>query len=87
MAENFYNLTLEEIYQKYHTDPKIGIGVQKAEIRLEEYGFNEIPKVSKGFIKIYLAPLFNWLIVIYLIGAVILTIALLFFSNLGLLKN
>ena len=78
MVENFYNLTLEEIYQKFHTDPNIGIGVQKAEIRLEEYGFNEIPKVSKGFIKIYLAPLFNWLIVIYLIGALILFLAYMF---------
>jgi Ca2+-transporting ATPase len=42
---------------------------------LEEFGPNEIPKVSKGFIKIYLAPLFNWLIVIYLIGALILFLA------------
>ena len=39
MVENFYNLTLEETYQKFHTDPKIGIDVQQAEIRLEEYGF------------------------------------------------
>ncbi len=78
MAENFYNLTLEKIYQKFQTDPKIGLGVQKAEIKLEQYGFNEIPKVSKGFIKIYLAPLFNWLIVIYLIGALILFLAYMF---------
>ena len=78
MIENFYNLKLEEIYQKYKTDPKIGIDVQQAEIRLDKYGFNEIPKVSKGFIKIYLAPLFNWLIVIYLIGALILFLAYMF---------
>jgi len=43
--------------------------------KLELYGFNEIPKASKGFIKIYLAPLFNWLIVIYLISSAILFIA------------
>ncbi|HEC40181.1 MAG TPA: cation-transporting P-type ATPase, partial [bacterium] len=39
---------------------------------------NEIPKASKGFIKIYLAPLFNWLIVIYLVGSLILFLAWLF---------
>ena len=73
--ENFYALELEEIYKKLQTNPKTGLSKEQAEIRLQEYGLNEIPKVSKGFIKIYLAPLFNWLIVIYLIGALILFLA------------
>ncbi len=34
-----------------------------------------MPKPPSNFIKVYLAPLFNWLIVIYLIGAMILLIA------------
>jgi Ca2+-transporting ATPase len=73
--EKVYSSELEEIYQKLKTDPKTGLSKEQAEKRLEEYGLNEIPKVSKGFIKIYLAPLFNWLIVIYLIGALILFLA------------
>ncbi|MFX0001502.1 MAG: cation-translocating P-type ATPase [Candidatus Hodarchaeota archaeon] len=73
--KNFYNLELSEIYKKFQTDPKNGLSAKEAANRLKEYGLNEIPKVSKGFIKIYLAPLFNWLIVIYLIGAVILILA------------
>ncbi|MFW9899471.1 MAG: cation-translocating P-type ATPase [Candidatus Thorarchaeota archaeon] len=75
IEQNFHTLDLEEIYKKVKTDPKNGISVEEAELRLQQYGPNEIPKVSKGFIKIYLAPLFNWLIVIYLIGALILFLA------------
>lgn len=74
----FYDLSLEQIYQKIQTNPKKGLTTSEANKRLEKYGPNEIPKVSKGFIKIYLAPLFNWLIVIYLIGALILFIASIF---------
>ena len=73
--EDYYNIELSEIYKKFQTDPEKGLSEKEAAKRLEEYGLNEIPKVSKGFIKIYLAPLFNWLIVIYLIGAVILILA------------
>ena len=74
MVENYYNFELDEIFQKFKSDPD-GLSTQEAETRLELDGLNEIPKVSKGFIKIYLAPLFNWLIVIYLIGALILFLA------------
>ena len=73
--KNFYNLELNQIYQKFQTDPDNGLTQKEASNRLLEHGPNEIPKVSKGFIKIYLAPLFNWLIVIYLIGALILFLA------------
>ncbi|MFX1409492.1 MAG: cation-translocating P-type ATPase [Promethearchaeota archaeon] len=76
--EYFYNLALEQIYQKFQTNPNNGLTAAEATKRLERYGLNEIPKVSKGFIKIYLAPLFNWLIVIYLIGALILFLASVF---------
>ncbi|MFX1312698.1 MAG: HAD-IC family P-type ATPase, partial [Promethearchaeota archaeon] len=76
--ENFYNLDLEQIYRNFKTDPNNGLTEQEAKARLEKFGLNEIPKVSKGFIKIYLAPLFNWLIVIYLIGALILFLAAIF---------
>ncbi len=72
---DFYNIELEEIYQKFQTNPKTGLTLREANKRIEQYGYNEIPKVSKGFIKIYLAPLFNWLIVIYLIGSLILFLA------------
>jgi Ca2+-transporting ATPase len=76
--KNYYNLELEQIYKELETDPEDGLSEKEVKIRQEKYGYNEIPKVSKGFVKIYLAPLFNWLIVIYLIGAVILFLAAVF---------
>jgi len=72
MEEVYFNMELEQIYKKFQTNPNSGLTNDEAQKRLELYGLNEIPKASKGFIKIYLAPLFNWLIVIYLIGALFL---------------
>jgi Ca2+-transporting ATPase len=79
IVENYYSEELNKIYEQLSTDPKNGLKEEEAEKRLKQYGINEIPKVSQGFIKIYLAPLFNWLIVIYIIAALILFIAGLFF--------
>ncbi|MFX0134486.1 MAG: cation-translocating P-type ATPase [Candidatus Hodarchaeota archaeon] len=73
--KNYYNLELRQIYSELKTNPNKGLTEKEAQKRLEKYGFNEIPKVSKGFIKIYLAPLFNWLIVIYLVSSVLLFLA------------
>ncbi|MBD3195236.1 MAG: hypothetical protein GF317_09285, partial [Candidatus Lokiarchaeota archaeon] len=78
MSKNYYNLDLKEIYDELDTDPKIGLSQVEAQKRLEQLGYNELPKVSRGFIRIYLAPLFNWLIVIYLVGALILFLASIF---------
>ncbi|MHA1451325.1 MAG: cation-translocating P-type ATPase [Promethearchaeota archaeon] len=71
----FYNLALKEIYQRLHTNPETGLSDKEADFRLGHDGLNELPKHKPKFWKVYLAPLFNWLIVIYLIGAVILFIA------------
>jgi len=73
--DNYYDLELSQIYKKLETNPEKGLTEREAKKRFEEFGPNEIPKASKGFIKIYLAPLFNWLIVIYLFGSLILFLA------------
>ena len=78
MEEIYYTMNLDQIYSKFKTNPTKGLTDEEAQKRLELYGLNEIPKASKGFIKIYLAPLFNWLIVIYLFGALILFLAAIF---------
>jgi Ca2+-transporting ATPase len=75
MEEIYYNMELDQIYKKFSTNQTTGLTNEEAQKRLELYGFNEIPKASKGFIKIYLAPLFNWLIVIYLFASLILFLA------------
>lgn len=68
----YYSAEVAEIIREFETDPEKGLGTGEAARRLERDGKNEIPKVKRGFVKIYLAPLFNWLIVIYLIGSLIL---------------
>ncbi len=78
MEEIYYNMELDQIYNKFQTNSTSGLTNDEAQKRLELYGLNEIPKASKGFVKIYLAPLFNWLIVIYLVGALILFLAAIF---------
>ncbi|MFX0059878.1 MAG: HAD-IC family P-type ATPase, partial [Candidatus Heimdallarchaeota archaeon] len=78
MVKTYYNLELDQVYKEFQTNSSSGLSRDEANKRLEIYGYNEIPKASKGFIKIYLAPLFNWLIVIYLIGALILFLAAIF---------
>ncbi len=71
----FYNLALDEIYERLHTDSDVGLTEKEANQRLDHDGLNELPKHKPNFWKVYLAPLFNWLIVIYLIAALILLIA------------
>ena len=55
MEERYYSLELEEIYQRIHANKDSGLTENEAATRLEIDGPNEIPRVSKGFIKIYLA--------------------------------
>jgi Ca2+-transporting ATPase len=78
MEECYYSIPLEEIYNKFTTNPTKGLSKEEVTKRITQYGYNEIPRASRGFIKIYLAPLFNWLIVIYLFGALILFLAAIF---------
>ena len=81
MEETFYTKELEQIYKELQTNPNTGLSEEEATKRIELHGYNEIPKASKGFIKIYLAPLFNWLIVIYLVGGLFLLIGSVFFDE------
>ena len=75
MNDEFYKLELEEIFQKSQTDKKDGLTEVEALKQLNLQGFNEIPAAPENLWKIYLAPLFNWLIIIYFIAAIILLIA------------
>ena len=57
MNKSYYNLELDEIYKEFQTNPDVGLDEEEAKQRFIYYGPNELPKVSRGFIKIYLAPL------------------------------
>ncbi|MHA1819422.1 MAG: cation-translocating P-type ATPase [Promethearchaeota archaeon] len=75
---NFYSVDIEELEKALKTDFNKGLSNLEVKNRLKKYGPNEIPKATGSFLRVYLAPLFNWLIVIYLIGAVILYFASIF---------
>ncbi len=70
----YYHETIKELIKTFETDPDIGLVDDVVQNRLEEYGVNELPKVSKSIIRIYIYPLFNFLIMILLITGVIIVI-------------
>ena len=64
-----HNSTIEKITEDLQTDVKFGLRHEIVEVRLEKYGTNVIPKVKGSIWEVYVAPLLNWLINIYLIVA------------------
>ena len=74
MSSAYFNKSIEEVCASLRTDQKNGLVSVEAERRLREYGFNEVPKVKKSIFKVYLAPLFNWLIVIYLLATLFMIV-------------
>ena len=70
----YYHQTVKELIKTFETDPDTGLVDDIVQNRLEEYGSNELPKISKSIIRIYIYPLFNFLIMILLITGVIIVI-------------
>ncbi|MEM2142121.1 MAG: cation-transporting P-type ATPase [Candidatus Thorarchaeota archaeon] len=72
-------MTLDEVARILSTDPAVGLSGDEARRRYLIHGPNAIPKARGNFWQVYLAPIFNWLINIYLISSfALLMIALLF---------
>lgn len=61
-----HSIELKTLISMLKTDKETGITQDEAARRLEEFGPNEIPKPHQSFWQVYLAPLLNTLIVIYL---------------------
>ncbi|MFW9853636.1 MAG: cation-translocating P-type ATPase [Candidatus Thorarchaeota archaeon] len=61
-----HSIELDELISRLNTDKDTGLTNDEAARRLEEYGVNEIPKPQQSFWQVYLAPLLNTLIVVYL---------------------
>ncbi|MHA1731306.1 MAG: cation-translocating P-type ATPase [Promethearchaeota archaeon] len=70
--DEYYDKRVEEIAEKLGTDLEGGLREDEARKRLEYDGPNEIPKAKPSIIKVYVAPLLNTLIVIYLVTATML---------------
>jgi len=67
-----YTLPLDKLVSRLKTDVERGLSQEEAEKRFQIFGPNIIPKIKPSLFKIYIAPLLNWLINIYLIISTIL---------------
>ncbi|MHA2293354.1 MAG: cation-translocating P-type ATPase [Candidatus Hodarchaeales archaeon] len=75
-----HSIELNKLISQLGTNLENGLTQEDATQKLEEYGTNEIPKPKQSFWQVYLAPLLNTLIVIYLIMTfLILVLALVYF--------
>jgi P-type Ca2+ transporter type 2C len=83
--EDAFNSPLDKLSAKLKTNLEKGLTEQDASERLRKIGPNVVPKVKTSLLKIYLEPLLNWLIIIYILVSVALAIiALLFLPQLWL---
>jgi len=69
-----HRLPLEELVKQSRTSLETGLSQKEAEEKLQIYGPNVIPRIKPSLFKIYIAPLLNWLINIYLIISTVLAI-------------
>ncbi|MFX1294127.1 MAG: cation-translocating P-type ATPase [Promethearchaeota archaeon] len=71
---NYYNKSIEDLITKFNSNSENGLNSSELENRYLEYGYNELPKIKKSIWKVYLAPIFNFLIVILIITGIIVII-------------
>lgn len=71
--KSYYYQSLDELITEFTTDFSDGLKSEQLEDKYLEFGYNELPKIKKSIWKIYLAPLFNFLIIILIItGGIII---------------
>jgi Ca2+-transporting ATPase len=69
-----FALPLNEISEKLKTNFETGLTQREAGERLTKVGLNNVPKIAVNRLKMYLAPLSNWLIAVYLIVSTLLAV-------------
>jgi len=74
LKKSYYYQSLDELIKEFNTDFNNGLKSEQLEDKYLEFGYNELPKIKKSLWKIYLAPIFNFLIVILIITGVIVII-------------
>jgi Ca2+-transporting ATPase len=87
-AVMYHSLPLEEVFKLIQVDASRGLTNDEAKKRLDEYGSNAIPRYRGAFWQVYIAPILNWLITIYIISSLaLITIAFLFPSDLNTISG
>ncbi|MHA1491275.1 MAG: cation-translocating P-type ATPase [Promethearchaeota archaeon] len=73
-SKNYYYQSIDELVQDFNTNLEMGLKSSELEGRYQKFGYNELPKIKKSIWKVYLAPVFNFLIIILLITGIIIVI-------------
>ena len=76
-------MPIEEVFESLSVAPEKGLEDDQIKTRRDRYGFNAIQKVKGSFWQVYLAPIFNWLITIYLLSSFALVALALMFPGPG----
>ncbi|TFF92447.1 HAD family hydrolase, partial [Candidatus Thorarchaeota archaeon] len=66
---DYHAMPLEAVVEQLSTDVDNGLSEGEVKARQKKYGPNAIKKIKGSFWKVYLAPILNWLITIYLISS------------------
>ena len=69
-----YLQSIDDLITQFQTDPNNGLKTSEIERKIIKYGYNELPKIKKSLWKIYLAPIFNFLIIILIISGALVFI-------------
>ena len=69
-----YFQSIDSLISTFHTSVDNGLKISDIEKKHFEYGFNELPKIRKSLWKVYLAPIFNFLIIILIVSGAIVII-------------
>lgn len=81
-----HSMPLEDVFESLRVDVAHGLSADEAKSRLEESGPNSIPRYRGAFWQVYIAPILNWLITIYIISSfALITLAFLFPSDINTL--
>ena len=72
--EKYYSWEIDDLLDNFETDINQGLELSSLDNLYEKYGYNELPKIKKSLWKIYLAPIFNFLIVILIISGFLVLI-------------
>ncbi|MFX1541204.1 MAG: cation-transporting P-type ATPase, partial [Promethearchaeota archaeon] len=80
---NPHSQTVARLERQLDTDLEHGLMSGEALNRLDKYGPNQLPRIRGSFWRVYLAPILNGLILIYLIVIVILSAIVIFFDTPG----
>ncbi len=69
-----YFQSIDSLITTFQTDANNGLKSSEIEKKHLEYGYNELPKIRKSLWKIYLAPIFNFLILLLIVSGAIVVI-------------